>query len=129
MNKSYIRVRTQFQGFHFYPNAGSIDPRIKFLENEHRHLFKVEAKISVFHDDRELEFFLVKWKIEEFIKAGDQNHKSCEMIAGDILRFLIAEYGWGRYYEVTVSEDGESDGIVEWVPEKRDPLSTLGEAA
>ena len=42
---TYIKVRTEFEGFHFYPNAGSIDPRIKFLEDEHRNIFKVEVKI------------------------------------------------------------------------------------
>ena len=45
------------------------------------------------------------------------NHKSCEMIATDILDdFLIPTYG-ERYYEIVVSEDGESDGIVEYIPE------------
>jgi hypothetical protein len=114
--KTYIKIRTQFEGFHYYPDAGSIDPRIKFLENEHRHMFKVEAKISVEHLDRELEFFLVKWKLEQFIKSGNQNHKSCEMIATEILEFLKNNYGVWRYYEVIVSEDGESDGIVEYTP-------------
>ena len=114
-NNTYIRVRTQFEGFHFYPNAGSLDPRIKFLESEHRHIFKVEVKISVNHLDRELEFFLVKWALEEFIKAGNQNHRSCEMIATDILEnHLKPRCGIDRYYEITVSEDGESDGIVEY---------------
>jgi hypothetical protein len=79
-------------------------------------MFKVEAKISVTHADRELEFFLVKWGITEFIKGGNQNHKSCEMIAEDILGYLISKYGANRIYEVTVSEDGESDGIVEHTP-------------
>ena len=36
---TYIKVRTEFEGFHFYPNAGLIDPRIEFLEHEHRHMF------------------------------------------------------------------------------------------
>lgn len=117
INNTYIKVRTQFEGFHHYPNAGDIDHRIKFLEYEHRHLFKVEVKISVTHLDRELEFFLVKWALEDFIGSGDQNHKSCEMIATDILdNHLIPAYGHNRYYEVTVSEDGESDGIVEYTP-------------
>jgi hypothetical protein len=112
---TFIKVRTQFEGFHFYPAAGAIDPRIKFLENEHRHMFKVEVKISVTHDDRELEFFLVKWALQEFIKSGNQNHKSCEMIANEILNnHLLPLYG-ERYYEVVVSEDGESDGIVEYI--------------
>jgi 6-pyruvoyl-tetrahydropterin synthase len=113
---TYIKVRTQFEGIHFYPNAGKIDPRIKFLENNHRHIFKVEVKISVTHLDRELEFFLVKWALEEFIDYGNQNHKSCEMIATDILEnHLIPTYG-ERYYEIVVSEDGENDGIVEYIP-------------
>jgi hypothetical protein len=56
--KTYIKVRTEFEGYHFYPGAGSIDPRISFLENEHRHMFKVEVKISVTHLDRELRVLL-----------------------------------------------------------------------
>jgi len=114
--ETFIKVRTEFEGFHFYPNAGAIDPKIKFLENEHRHMFKVEVKISVTHLDRELEFFLVKWALQDFIQSGDQNHRSCEMIATDILNnHLLPKYGQ-RYYEVVVSEDGESDGIVEYKP-------------
>jgi len=117
MTSTYIKVRTEFEGYHFYPNAGSIDPRIKFLENEHRHMFKVEVKISVTHLDRELEFFLVKWALNEFIQSGSQNHMSCEMIATAILnQHLIPKYGSNRYYEIVVSEDGESDGIVEHFP-------------
>jgi hypothetical protein len=113
---TFIKVRTEFEGFHYYPNAGAIDSRIKFLENEHRHMFKVDVKISVTHLDRELEFFLVKWALQEFIHSGDQNHKSCEMIATDILNnHLLPKYGQ-RYYEVVVSEDNESDGIVEYKP-------------
>jgi len=113
--KTYIKVRTEFEGFHCYPNASEIDKRIQFLENNHRHLFKVEVKISVNHLDRELEFFLVKWALQEFIKGGNQNHKSCEMIATDILEnHLLPKYG-ERYYEIVVSEDGESDGIVEYL--------------
>lgn len=116
MINSYIKVRTQFEGFHYYPGASNIDLRIRFLENEHRHMFKVEVKIAVTHLDRELEFFLVKWALEEFINGGDQNHQSCEMIAERILKeHLLPSYG-ERYYEVVVSEDGESDGIIEYLP-------------
>jgi hypothetical protein len=117
LKKSFIKVRTQFEGFHYYPGAGAIDPRIKFLEVEHRHIFRVDVKISVTHLDRELEFFLVKWALESFIKSGNMNHKSCEMIAEDILeQHLIPNYGADRYYEIVVSEDGESDGIIEYTP-------------
>lgn len=119
--KTYIVVRTDFEGFHCYPEAGQIDPRIKFLENIHRHIFKVTVKIEVFDFDRELEFFLVKWALNEFIQAGDRNRMSCEMIANEILEnHLITKYGDHRKYEVTVSEDGESDGIVEYIPHIHD---------
>lgn len=115
--KAFIKVRTEFEGFHYYPNAGSIDPRIKFLENEHRHMFKVEVKIFVSHTDRELEFFLVKWALNEFIKSCKMNHMSCEMMANHILeQHLLPKYG-NRQYEIVVSEDGESDGILEYIPE------------
>lgn len=114
--RTFIKIRTQFEGWHHYPNAGSIDSRIKFLENDHRHIFKVEVKIGVTHFDRELEFFLVKWALEKFIIESQYNHKSCEMIATDIINnHLVPTYG-ERYYEVVVSEDGESDGIVEFIP-------------
>lgn len=119
MKKTFIKVRTDFEGFHYYPGASKIDKRISFLENEHRHIFKVEVKISVNHLDRELEFFLVKWALASFIESGNQNHKSCEMIATDILEnHLIPKYGKDRYYEIIVSEDGESDGIIEYIPEE-----------
>lgn len=115
--KTFIKIRTQFEGFHHYPGASKIDPRIKFLESDHRHMFHVTVKIAVSHLDRELEFFLVKWALDDFIKSGDQNHKSCEMIATDILNnHLLPNYGDHRYYEVTVSEDNESDGIIEYLP-------------
>jgi hypothetical protein len=117
MINTYIKIRTEFEGFHYYPNAGKIDERISFLENKHRHIFKVDVKISVNHLDRELEFFLVKWKLNEFIKNGDMDYKSCEMIATDILEnHLFPNYGNNRQYEITVSEDGESDGIVQYTP-------------
>ena len=115
--KTFIRVRTQFEGFHCYPNAGDIDPRIKFLEDMHRHIFKVEVKISVNHLDRELEFFICRWALDEFITSGDRNNQSCEMIATEILnQHLIPKYGDDRNYQVVVSEDGENDAVVEYNP-------------
>lgn len=116
----FIRVRTQFEGYHYYPDAGKVDPRIEFLEHKHRHLFKVEAKIEVHEHNRELEFFLVKWKLQEIIDKFLANTEiktySCELIGEYILHGLILEYGGSRIYEITVSEDGESDGIVYYDP-------------
>ena len=115
--KTYIKIRSNFEGWHHYPNASDIDERIKFLELDHRHIFYIEVKIGVTHLDRELEFFLTKWALNEYINSGQFNHKSCEMIATDILNdHLIPSYGNNRYYEIIVSEDNESDGIIEYSP-------------
>lgn len=113
--KRFIKIRTEFEGWHRYPDAGKINPKIEFLEHSHRHIFKVEVKISVTHSDRELEFFLVKWALSDYLTQNDMDYKSCEMIAEDILQnHLIPLYG-ERYYEISVSEDGESDGIIEYL--------------
>lgn len=68
-------------------------------------------------DSRDPTIFTIKWDLAKFINDANQNHKSCEMIARDILTLhLIPKYGADRYYEVVVSEDGESDGIIEYIP-------------
>lgn len=117
MRTKHIRVRTQFEGWHCYPGAGSIDPRIEFLEHRHRHQFHVTVQLSVTHTDRELEFFLVKWALNDFLSESEMNNMSCEMMCDHIIdNHLIPNYGADRLYTVTVSEDGESDGIVEYQP-------------
>ena len=30
--ETFIKIRTEFEGYHCYPAAGTIDSRIKFLE-------------------------------------------------------------------------------------------------
>lgn len=111
----YIVVRYDFVGYHKYENAPA---EVAFLKNLHRHLFKVECTIQVNHSDRELEFFMVKNKIENtiqpFITISELG--SCEMIANDILEGLLNAYGEDRFMQVRVSEDGESDGIVTYSP-------------
>lgn len=124
--ESWIWVTLQQEGIHYYPQALT-DPKLKtgnwddvsFLGHPHRHIFHVKVEIQVFHDDRELEFIQVKRQIQRWIGDGtlEFNHKSCEMIAGDIMDQV--ETAWGRYrkdngdyvarkIKVTVSEDGEN---------------------
>lgn len=113
----YIKVKTRFEGFHSYPDAPE---RVAFLKNTHRHMFYIEATIEVFHDDRELEFFLVKEVLDKeiiiYVGLGDLG--SCEMIGDKILDGLINTYGEKRYYSVEVSEDGENSGISTWHPDR-----------
>lgn len=114
ISRRYITVRGQYDGFHAYEDAPE---QVAFLKAMHRHLFKWEASIEVFHDDRELEFFMVQESINRtiipFLRL-QHNLGSCEQQAEIILEGLVNNYGAKRRYIVTVSEDGESDGTVIW---------------
>lgn len=112
--RRYITVRGQYDGFHKYEDAPE---EVAFLKARHRHLFKWEASIEVFHDDRELEFFIVQNNVYKtilpFLRQRD-NLGSCEQQAEIILGGLVNSYGPKRHYIVTVSEDGENSGTVIW---------------
>jgi 6-pyruvoyl-tetrahydropterin synthase len=111
-----MKVQTQFEGLHKWSGA----PEDSFLRNYHRHLFKVSVKIEVRHDDRELEFFDVKQKLDDFIDyhfAKQDFEASCEMIAKHIIDFCLLSLYDERRFEVEVSEDGENSGIVIYQPD------------
>ena len=59
-HKNYIWVTFQKEGIHKYP-AALTDPKLKdveFLGYPHRHMFHFRVEIEVFHDDRDIEFYL-----------------------------------------------------------------------
>ena len=112
--KSFICVKTDFYGIHKYENAPN---EVAFLRNEHRHKFFVKAEIEVFHNDRELEFIMVKNRINKFIAANIASMPvvySCEMMCEDIIKFLEKTYctEQTRLINVSVSEDDENGAIV-----------------
>lgn len=122
--KKFIEVRFQKEGIHCYP-AAATDPKLKtgdeydvsFLANPHRHMFHFRVRISVQHDDREIEFIQFKRWLES-LYSGDVlklNYKSCEMIADDMLSQIIGRHP-GRSIEIEVSEDGENGGILQYEP-------------
>ena len=110
--KTYIKVKNQFEGIHCYKNAPE---SASFLRSPHRHIFYVTTKISVTHDDRELEFFIVKHRIIELLSEVVNElgiNMSCEQIAKSLITKLQSIYG-NRYYQVEVSEDNENSAVVE----------------
>ena len=113
--KSFILVRTSFEGIHKWNDAPI---EVDFLKCPHRHIFHVEAKLPVTHDDRQLEFFMVKRILNDIIdKLYPQveiGQKSCEMIASEIGEEIMKVYGFRKDFSVSVSEDNENAGIVEW---------------
>ena len=106
-----IWVTFQKEGIHKYP-AAAIDPKlteVSFLANPHRHMFHFRVELEVFHDDRDVEFILLKRELEGLYTTGtlQLNNMSCEMIARELLSY-INQYYPGRDCTIQVSEDNEN---------------------
>lgn len=110
----YIEVSSRFIAFHQYPDAPE---QVAFLREPHRHVFHVLAQLYVQHDDRDLEFFMVQAKLNAFLREWEGENlgaRSCEMLAEAIALYLEACYP-ERVRLVSVSEDGENRGVMEYV--------------
>ena len=107
MKKSkMIWVTFQKEGIHKYPEAPE---GVEFLKYPHRHMFHFRVEMEVFHDDRDVEFILLKRELEALYSEGtlQLDFKSCEMMADDLYEYLEDKYE-GRDIVIEVSEDGEN---------------------
>lgn len=108
-------VRTKFEALHRWKDAPL---HVQFLRSYHRHIFHVTVYIDVDHNERQVEFFTFKTKLDEWIRnvfgpsygaEGLYLHRlefSCETMAEMILtQFEDAT-------SVEVSEDGENGAHV-----------------
>ena len=66
--KTYVIVRLQVDGVHNFPAAMQLFPEVGFLADIHRHIFHIEAKVEVFHDNRDKEFIMLKRDIQEYLE-------------------------------------------------------------
>jgi hypothetical protein len=113
-----IWVTFQREGIHCYP-AAATDPQlatgdqydVSFLASPHRHIFHFRIAISVFHNDRDIEFIQFKRWLEGLYNGNQSvlqlNYKSCEMIADDLYVQIASRYP-GRNVIINVSEDDEN---------------------
>lgn len=107
--KTTIVVQTQFEGMHCYPDAPD---EVSYLRYLHRHIFCVKLELEVKHDDRELEFIIVKRKLEDYISSESfVKSVSCEQMAKLICRYMFTLYG-ERNAKCCVYEDNENGGCV-----------------
>jgi hypothetical protein len=113
-NKKYIEVRFQFEGAHCWPNAPD---SVLFLRTPHRHVFHVRARMDVNHNDREIEFILVKRHLQQnMIDVFRMSNNllptsSCEEMAEYLCEY-IKQFYKRTSVEVEVSEDGENGAVV-----------------
>lgn len=110
----FIEVTFQKEGIHKYP-AALTDPKlsdVSFLGHPHRHMFHFRVRVSVTHNDREIEFILFKRELEALYDGiYDIDYKSCEMLAEELIEYVNKSYP-GRVVEVNVSEDGENGAVL-----------------
>lgn len=106
--KSFIIVRGQFEFCHRYLSAPT---EVAYLRNLHRHMFNYEIELEVYHDDRELEFIMVKHDVEDYLSHSHLNWEettSCEQMANCIGLYLQTKHGFERSLTVSVFEDNEN---------------------
>ena len=122
--KRWIKVNTEFRGIHCWPECPYDE--VSFLRNPHRHLFKVEVKIEVESNDRDIEFFRFQHDVDRSINAMLQldhkeiepaqlGRKSCEMLTEDLYTKISQIYP-NRKMIISVSEDGEVASEIEFEP-------------
>lgn len=99
-----IFVRTRFDGIHHFADAPA---KVYYLRQSHRHIFKVEVEIEVKHNNRELEFYMVKDWLDKELRFMTRN-KSCEQMCEYIQRKINEKYGGDRYVKIEVNEDGQN---------------------
>lgn len=110
--KSLIIVRGQFEFCHRYATAPA---EVAYLRNLHRHMFNYEVELEVFHDDRELEFIMVKHDIDGYLARRNEDWEektSCEQMAKCIGLYLQTKYGFERSLSVSIFEDNENGAKV-----------------
>ena len=108
-----IWVTFQREGIHKYP-AALEDPKLAdvfFLGYPHRHMFHFRVSISVFHNDRDIEFIQFKRWLEGLYNSENAvlelDYKSCEMMADDLYIQIANKYP-ERNVTISVSEDNEN---------------------
>lgn len=97
----------QFQGIHQWANCPFEE--VKYLRDLHRHIFHVKAYKQVYHNDRDVEFIMLKNAITIYLNNRFLNSimgsMSCEMLAEELIeKFDLCK--------CEVNEDGENGAIV-----------------
>jgi hypothetical protein len=107
----------QVEATHSWPTCPFDE--VAYLRAPHRHLFHIKAYRAVSHDDRDVEFIMLKHQILQYLsetyydsrqgKLHVFGAKSCEMVG----RELIEVFGLTK---CDVSEDGENGSVVTATP-------------
>jgi len=109
-----VIINLQVEGLHCWPAAKEVFPEVSFLSDPHRHMFHIQLKKRVMHNDRDVEFIIFKRDVLDYLytkyyldvqRIHDFGSRSCEMIATELYEKFDCEY-------VSVFEDGENGAEV-----------------
>lgn len=109
MIQKFVYVTFQKEFIHCYPEAPE---EVRYLRYPHRHMAHIKVEVEVFEDDREIEFIMLKHKLEREISLDKITSYSCEAVATNIFTFMQHEYSMSRDMRITVSEDGENGSVL-----------------
>jgi len=111
---TWAKVSLRFEALHQWDAAPN---DVEFLQDSHRHEFHVTVHIQQFHDDRDVEYIMLKRWLKNWLDLNyekqDLGQMSCEMMCKEILDELEQKHGSKRQYKVEVTEDGENGAVVE----------------
>lgn len=107
--KTNVIVNTSFEATHCWSSCPIEE--VSFLRYPHRHIFHVQVKAPVQHNDRDIEFIVLKRQLNGFIReAWEGRHldtMSCEAMA----ELLLTEFPELTY--IRVMEDGENGAEIQ----------------
>lgn len=116
MERTTVFCKDTFEGIHRFDGAPS---EVVYLRQPHRHMFGVQIELEVKHDDREVEFVMLKHRLREWLHrhcvdgVWPMNTMSCEQLAKLVIEMVSQLYSGRRWIKVTVDEDGENGASVE----------------
>jgi len=111
MIKTFVWIKTQFEGYHYWMDAPE---EVAFLKNNHRHLFKIKVWVEVLHSDRDIEFFMLKKLVDKILLLPFfKSSYSCEQYSEELYRHLCIHYPQ-REIRIEFSEDGEVGSYIEF---------------
>lgn len=100
-------VKFTREGFHHWPDA----PLARgYLGTDHRHLFYVEVRLEVHHDEREVEYHDLLDLCKCYFPGGKSGGQSCETMARTLAENIATTFP-GRLVEVSILEDNEVGAV------------------
>lgn len=108
----WVFCTVQREKLHKWDGAVKLE-EVSYLANLHRHVFHFKVTVEVFHDDREIEFIMLKHRVEKIVDKWPAVVGSCETMAEDLFVELNRDAKKERHYRIEVSEDGENGAVFE----------------